>query len=81
VPKFVGVSCEHCGNSNTTVDDSRAIPEVPATYESTAANDHRQSTNHFFNRRAIIGNHPAGHLRDNITAKISEFTHGKEHNG
>lgn len=79
----VDVSCVHCGDSNTVVGDAEAIPEVPATYEAAAANRHRQSVDHYFKRRGARTVHPSGEIErspENIVGKLSEFTHGKEHN-
>ena len=81
----VDVTCAHCGESKTIVPDAEAIPEVPATYEASAAERHRTGPAHKMSLlRANVKNakekNGKGPERNNITGRLSEMEHGKDHN-
>lgn len=82
----VEVNCAHCGNFTSAVSDKEAIPEVPATYEASATEAHRTGPDHKIklllanikNAKEKTGKGPE---KNDITGRLLDFTHGKEHNG
>jgi len=81
----VDVSCAHCGNFTSAVSNEEAIPEVPATYEASAAESHRVDPHHKAKLLlASIKNYKEkngkGLEKNDITGRLLDFEHGKEHN-
>ncbi len=87
--KDVKISCAHCGESTVSVDDAKAIPGVPATYVSAATTAHRDSDDHsgeVFKKENLnkglrdMGMSPQD-ITESVKGRLSDFTHGKDHNG
>ena len=80
----VNVSCPHCGDHMYDVDDSMAVPGVPATHVQAAVDDHENSTRHFMSGNFIEDNFPSLGKKSGdsarVTGKLVDFTHGKDHN-
>ena len=87
--KDVKISCAHCGESTVSVDDAKAIPGVPATYVSAATVAHRDDVSHsgeIIKKERInkslrdMGMSPQD-ITESVKGSLSDFTHGKDHNG
>ena len=87
--KDVKISCAHCGESTVSVDDAKAIPGVPATYVSAATVAHRDGVSHsaeIIKKERInkslrdMGMSPQD-ITESVKGILSDFTHGKDHNG
>ena len=79
----VKVSCPHCGDSTYDVDDSMAVPGVPATHVQAAVDDHESSTTHFMKSDPLEGFPSLGKKSGDsprASGKLIDFTHGKDHN-
>jgi hypothetical protein len=86
--KKIYIKCAHCGQTQETVEDSKAIPGVPATYVPIAEEQHLYSVNHaaeVIKKESIDrGLREAGfkphELKESIVGRLTEFDHGKDHN-
>lgn len=89
MPKDVKISCAHCGESTVSIDDAQGIPGVPASYVTAATASHKDSSDHsseVFKKENLdkglreMGMTPRT-ISESVKGSLSDFTHGKDHNG